>query len=442
MLKPASRALLILLVLLPVAACRNAFGQSAGAPPATTSSNQNTAAKPAYSLPPEKLAQAIAYSRARTMLGFAQTGWGILTLVLMLALGVIAAFRDWAVGATAKRWLQGFIFVPLLVLASSVVGLPLDLYGQRLELKYGQSVQSWASWWWDWTKGQVIAIVVFSLLALLLFWVIRKSPRHWWAWFWLASLPIMVFLVFIAPVVIEPMFNKFEPLAKSDPSLVERLEQVVHRGGIVIPADRMFLMKASEKVTGVNAYVTGFGASKRVVVWDTTIARATPDEISFIFAHEMGHYVLGHIVRGLIFAAVLLLVLLWLGYHTVHWLIRRFGASWRIPSVEDWGALAVLMLALSVFSFLSEPIANGFSRSQEHTADVYGQEAIHGIVAHPSQVAQQSFQLLGESYLDDPNPRPFVEFWTYNHPSVASRAAFAANYHPWDPGQQPKYFKK
>jgi STE24 endopeptidase len=102
----------------------------------------------------------------------------------------------------------------------------------------------------------------------------------------------------------------------------------------------------------------------------------------------------------------------------------------------------VFMLVLSVLSFFSEPIVNGFSRMHEHEADVYGQEAIHGIVADPQATAQQSFQLLGEMSLTDPNPSPFVEFWTFGHPSVSSRAAFAAAYNPWAPGEHPRYFTK
>ncbi|MHB1022568.1 MAG: M48 family metallopeptidase [Acidobacteriaceae bacterium] len=424
--------------------------QAQGVQPATPAAtntvqqaNSTTAAqKPAYSLPPEKLAEAIAYSHKQTVLFFVDTAWGILTLIVLLWLGLPARFRDWAVAASHRRWVQGFLFTPLLLLAISLFSLPLDLYGQHLQLAYHQSVQHWGSWWWDWTKSQFLSMVITSLLVLLLFWVIRKSPRRWWLWFWLATLPIMVFGMFIAPLVIDPMFNKFEPLQKTDPALVAQLEKVVKRGGIQIPPDRMFLMKASAKVTGINAYVTGFGASKRVVVWDTAIQRATPDEISFIFGHEMGHYVLGHIRSGLLFAAALTLVMIWLGFHTVHWLLRRFGPAWHITGVDDWAALAVLMLALSVFNFVSEPISNSFSRMHEHAADVYGQEAIHGIVPDPQKTAQQAFQMLGESYLEDPNPNAFIEFWTFSHPSVASRAAFAASYDPWVPGKHPKYFNK
>jgi STE24 endopeptidase len=309
-------------------------------------------------------------------------------------------------------------------------------------VEYGQSVQHWGSWLGDKAKEFGLTLVVGGLLVMLLFWVMKKSPRRWWFWFWVPTMAAVVFGVFITPIFIDPMFNTFEPLAQSNPALVERLERVVARGGIDIPPSRMFLMNASAKYTGLNAYVTGFGASKRVVVWDTSVAKATPDEISFIFAHEMGHYVLNHIYQGIAFTAVVLLVLFWLGYHGVQWLLRRYGGAWGITGQRDWAALVVLLLVLSVLSFLSDPITNGFSRRIEHEADVYGQEAIHGIVADPQATAVRSFQTLGEASLDDPNPNRFVEFWTFNHPSVSSRAAFAAAYNPWVAGQTPKYFKK
>jgi Zn-dependent protease with chaperone function len=152
--------------------------------------------------------------------------------------------------------------------------------------------------------------------------------------------------------------------------------------------------------------------------------------------------VLNHIPKTLAFLGVLLLVEFYLGYRGVRWLIVRYGPSWHASSQDDWSALVVLLLVLAVLSFFSEPIVNGYSRMHEHDADVYGQEVIHGIVADPQTTAQQSFQLLGEMSLTDPNPNPFVEFWTFSHPSVSSRAAFAASYNPWAAGQHPKYFSK
>jgi STE24 endopeptidase len=433
------RVLLGLVMLLGCFQARMAVAQTATEAEAQHRASEN---KAAYSLPPEKLARAIAYSRARTVLGFVDTGWGIVQLVLLLALGVAAWMRNVAVGLSGNRWLQGFTFVLLFLAITTVLGLPVDMYGHHLAVAYGQSVQHWGSWFGDQAKGFGLTLMFGGLLVMLLFWVIKKSPARWWFWFWIPTIATVLFGVFISPIFIDPLFNKFEPLAKSNPALVERLEQVVARGGIEIPPERMFLMKASEKVTGLNAYVTGFGASKRVVVWDTSIAKATPDEISFIFGHEMGHYVLNHIYKGIAFTAVVLLALFWLGYRGMQWLIARYGTAWGVPEQRDWAALVVLLLVIGVVSFLAEPITNGYQRRMEHDADVYGQEAIHGIVRDPQAVAQQGFQVLGEESLTDPNPNAFVEFWTFSHPSVGSRAAFAAAYDPWAPGATPKYFKK
>ena len=159
-----------------------------------------------------------------------------------------------------------------------------------------------------------------------------------------------------------------------------------------------------------------------------------------VFGHELGHYALHHIVLGLLFTAVLLLVAFFVGQNMAEWLLRRFGSRWGIRSQNDLAFLAVLALVLSALSFFSEPIDNAFSRSIEHAADVYGQEAIHGIVADPQTTTEQAFQKLGETSLDDPTPHAFVDFWTASHPSIADRAAFAAAYNPWATGQHPKYF--
>jgi Zn-dependent protease with chaperone function len=158
--------------------------------------------------------------------------------------------------------------------------------------------------------------------------------------------------------------------------------------------------------------------------------------------HESGHYVLGHIVSGIAFTVVSLFLLLYLGYRFVQWAIGRFGARWRISSQDDWGALAVLLLAFSLMNVVGGPIENAWIRHHEHDADVYGQESVHGIVADPQQAARGSFAALGENYLEEPNPSLLSEFWFDNHPATGRRAAFAAHYDPWAPDAEPKYFKK
>jgi STE24 endopeptidase len=394
----------------------------------------------AYALPPAKLSQAEGLFRTRTVLYFTGSAWSILQLLLLLGFGVPARLRDIALTATVNRLAQCFLFTLLLFGAIAVLDAPLYIYGHHLGLAYGLSVQHWPSWLWDQLKSFLLMWIVGGLLVMVLFWVIRRSPARWWLWFWVPAMAAVLFGVFLAPVLVDPLFNKFEPLQQSNPALVTQLEKVVARSGISLSPDRMFYMRASSKVTGLNAYVTGFGPSKRLVLWDTTIAHATPEELSSVFGHELGHYALHHIALGLVFTGLLLVVAFFLGQKMTEWLLRRYGPRWRIHSQNDWAFLAVLLLVLNTLSFFSAPTENAFSRSIEHAADVYGQEAIHGIVADPQTVTRQAFQRLGEASLEDPRPHPFVEFWTYGHPSIESRAAFAAAYNPWLVGEHPKYF--
>ncbi|WP_254063668.1 M48 family metallopeptidase [Granulicella sp. S190] len=395
----------------------------------------------AYTLPPEKLKLAKELFRDRTVLHFASEGWGILQLVLLLVLGVPARMRDAAERVTKSRWGQCFVFVFLFLLLTTLLNAPLRLYGHHVSLVYGLSVQRWESWFADWGKSFLLTWLVAGVLVMVLFWVIRRSPKHWWFWFWIPTMIAVLFGIFVSPVLVDPLFNKFEPLQQRDPALVAQLERVVARSGVAMPPNRMFFMRASSKVTSMNAYVTGFGPSKRLVLWDTTIAAATHDELAGVFGHELGHYALHHIVRGLLFSAVFLLLGFFVGQRMTSWLVAKYGARWGIRSQSDWACLAVLVLGLNILNFISEPFENAVSRSMEHAADVYGQEAIHGIVADPQTTTQQGFQKLGENSLDDPTPHPWVDFWTDGHPSTASRAAFALAYNPWTAGQHPKYFQ-
>lgn len=394
-----------------------------------------------YTLPPAQLDRARQLYHWRIALDFGGSLWGVLLLLALLHFRWASRLGAWATSLTRRPWLQGLCFAPLLLLALSVLELPLSMVGQHVSLSYGQSIQHWGSWFEDWGKAVLLDLVSGTFVFSVLFALIRNS-RRWWLWLWVISLPLQVLLIFVLPLVIDPMFNHFEPLAETHPALVEQLGRVVNKTGVSIPPARMFLMKASEKYTSSNAYVTGFGSSQRVVVWDTTLKSAPTDEILLVFGHELGHYVLHHIERGLAISAVLTLFFLWIGFHLSLALIRRYGAGWHVSSVEDWGAAAVLLLVLSILSFFAEPVANAISRAQEHQADVFGLEVNHGIVADPQTVDAQSFQRLGEQSLDYPFPSPLVVFWTYTHPPIGERESFAAHYDPWRPGGHPRYFNK
>jgi STE24 endopeptidase len=395
----------------------------------------------AYTLPPDRYEKAVKFSRAEYRLYFVDVVYGLVVLVLVLNWRLAPKYRDWAERAFSKRFLQAAIFTPLLLLTMGLLMLPVEIYGHWLVRTYGLSVQGWKSWAWDWTKGQLILDVLGIILAWILYGVIRRSARRWWFYFWLASLPILLFVFFISPIAIDPLFHKFEPLEAKDPKLVMLLEDVVHRGGMSIPAERMYWMKASEKSTALNAYVTGFGASKRVIVWDTTIARMSAPQTAFVFGHEMGHYVLEHIPKSLAFFAAVLFVFLYLGYRSMLWALGRWGGRWHIRGAEDWASLPVLFVVLSIFVFLSDPIANSYSRAIEHQADVYGLEVTHGLEPGSSQVAAQAFQILGEVDLADPHPNAFIKVWLYSHPPIDERVRFALTYNPWEKGNPPQFVK-
>lgn len=397
----------------------------------------------AYTLPPAKLVQAQALHRVDETLTLGGVFWGPAQMVLILALGWAALLRRTAERTSRRRFLQVAVFVFLLFVTVGVLNLPLSVYGHHVSLRYGLSVQGWGSWLWDKAKGLGVDTVVGTIVAAVLLGMVRRSPRRWWLAVWPVTIAFTLAGVLITPYVIDPLFNRFDPLERADPALVAELEQVVQRAGETIPPSRMFVMHASDKVTELNAYVTGFGPSKRIVVWDTTIAHSSKAEIAFVFAHELGHYALHHIVLGIVLSCLGTLPLLWLLDVLAQWLIRRFGPAWRVNGLNDLAALPVLLLVLSVLNTVGDPLGNAISRRMEHNADVYGQEAMHTILpdAEIPVVGRRSFQVLGEVSLDDPTPHPVFEWWFSTHPPIELRSAFTMLYDPWAPGAEPKYFK-
>jgi len=417
--------------------------QQSGASQAASSETKTTEQTKTeqYTLSHERQAKAVAYSQAGYTLYFVSYFLGGLFLFLILRLGWAAKFRDMAENVSDKKWVQGFVFVPLLFLTLDVLDLPVSLYWHSLSLHYQQSIQGWGSWFWDWTREELINVGFGIVLVLILFAVMRRSPRRWWLYFWFPAVLILLGVIVITPLVIDPLFNKFEPLSKQHPDLVASIEKLTKHAGVPIPPDRIFLMQASQKTNAINAYVTGLGASKRVVIWDTLLQKTTNDESLFIVGHELGHYVLGHVWQGFLLGAAGLLLALYLLFRGLHWAMDRWARDWKLYGQEDWASLAVLLLLLQMMLFISSPVISGYSRMQEHAADVYGLEVIHGLIPDSEEVAAHTFQVLGEIDLSDPNPPPFITFWLYSHPPLADRLVFAHSYDPWSKGEPLKYVK-
>jgi len=371
-----------------------AFAQAGAKPQQPSVSVTQATTQQAYTLPADKLAKAVALSRIRNILSIVGDLWGIALLWLLLATRAAARLEGWTERLTSRRWLQGLLFFAAYFLITTVAGLPLALYGHHAERDYQISVQSWLSLFRDIGVELALTLILGTPLLLFFNWIVRRWPRRYWFGAWLATLPILVIVVFLAPYI-ALLFDKFEPLTEHHAELVTQLEKVVARTGTNIPPDRMYLMKASEKTNGLNAYVTGLGATKRIVVWDTTAGRIPNVEVMFIFGHETGHYVLHHIVKGLTVSAIGMFFLFWVCAGFARWLVSRYGESWDIhPEMGAKGEIAplatrpgfvVLLFAVSLAGLIVQPASNTFSRYLEHQTDVYGQEAMHGLVPDPQR---------------------------------------------------------
>jgi Zn-dependent protease with chaperone function len=395
----------------------------------------------AYTLPQEKLAKSQALYTLRVRLLIAGTVWDFLLLLLILFSGLAVRFRNWAEAVSGWQTVQAAVAIPLLLLTMAALQLPLNLYQHHVSLQYGLSVQGWASWAGDLAKGQLVTVAVFTPALWLLLTLIHRSPRRWWFHAWLISLPLMVVVIFLVPLVLDPMFNDFHPLQERQPQLVEAIEKIAQHGGLAIPRSRIYEMDASAKVTTLNAYVTGLGASKRVVIWDTTIQKMPQAETLFVVGHEMGHYVLNHIYQGLLAAAILAFFGFYLLYRAAGWMLPRFQLRQKWRGLDDWAALPMLFLIMAALEFIGQPLGSAYSRHLEHQADIYGLEVTHGINANSQEAAAHSFQTLGEQSLSYPTPDAWLVFWYYDHPPIAERVKFAREYDAWGKDESPKYVK-
>ena len=420
---------------------------TAPAQPAVTTQSTPVAAitsgesKESYQLSPEKLRHAIAITRVRNILTIVGTLWGLLVVWVILASRLAARIERWVASQFHARWIQGIFYFAIFIVITTLADLPLSLYGEHVERHFGISVQSWGGWFVDWGKSLGLGLFFGVLLLLFFNWLVKVSPRRYWVWSWLITIPLVAGVVVLEPYIAN-IFVKSEPLELHHAALVTRLETLVARTGTEIPRDKMFLALQSEKSNGVNAYVAGMFGTKRIVIWDTTADRLPEDETLFIVGHESGHYVLNHIPKMFVIYVGIFFFLFLISAKLGEWIFKKNGAKWGIESLDSRAGFTTLLLALTVVATFLTPAMNIVSRHFEHQADVYGEEAIHTLVADPQKTAVASFNHLGELWLEDPNPSPFMEFWFGSHPSTSDRAKFAAHYDPWANGGKGEFFDK
>ena len=359
----------------------------------------------------------IRHSRIYDVLYFVGFFYSVGVLLLILNTRVSARLRD--VARVRWRFVAAMLYFALLSIVTTAVEFPLTLYaGFIVPHQFALTHQSFASWLGDFAKAVAVDIAVGAFLAALTLLAIRIM-RRWWIAVWLGTVPVIIIGIVLTPLIIDPLFNDFVPLR--DPVLRRDLLSEAARAGI--EGSRVYQVNKSKQTTEMNAYVTGIGPSKRIVLWDTLLAKLDHDEIIGVMGHEMGHYVMHHLWKGIAFAVAIALIVIFAGQRAYESGLARWGAKWAITDSADPAALPWLLVIVSTILFLLSPVTSAYSRHLEHQADKFGLE-----LTHLNEATASSFVKFAEDSKVDPDPPRFIEWWRYSHPAPRKRIEFALEY--------------
>ena len=354
------------------------------------------------------------YNRIRRWLEIGEFLLGLGFLVVLVVTGGSSWIRDLAYrGAFQSYVLAVFLYVFILAFIVKLLGLGLDYFAFRLEHRYRLSNQKPRAWMWDQVKGFLVGLVLASLLVELLYFIIRQFPQHWWLLAWMGFLAVAVLLAQLAPVVLLPIFYKFEPLENDELKL--RLTHLGERAGTRVRG--VYRWKLSEKSKKANAALTGLGSTRRIILADTLLDNYSADEIEAVLAHELGHHVHKHIAKGIAMQAAVTFLGFWAAD-----LVLRYALESRhmFETLSDFASLPLLVVTFAMLSFLLMPALNAFSRRNERQADHYAFENATHISSFIS-----SMNKLADQNLAERTPSRWVEWWFYSHPAIARRIAAA-----------------
>jgi STE24 endopeptidase len=382
-------------------------------------------------LVPEPSQLALQYYRSGNVLWAIGTAVELVVPALLLFSGASARLRNLA-HRIGRRWLPSvLLYAVLFTLTYSIVTLPFDYYeGYVRQHAYGLSTQSLDKWLSDWLKTVAISGIGLALVLWIPYLLLRRSPRRWWLYAGLATAPIETFILIVTPVWVDPLFNDFGPM--QDRALEARILALAERAGI--PGSRVYQVQKSVDTKTVDAYVTGIGSSKRIVLWDTMLAKLEPDEIVFVMAHEMGHFVLHHTLAVILGATLLVTGSLYLVHRVAGTLIARFGSRFGFDRLSDVASFPLLLLLGTLVSLITTPLVLAFSRHQEHEADRFALE-----LTRNNHAAATTFVRLQQENLSVPRPGPVFTLWRGSHPSLGDRVDFANRYRPWERGKPLRY---
>ena len=379
---------------------------------------------------PAPSAEAIRYYHSGNILWLVATLWGLLLPATVFFTGFSACLRRWA-GRLSRHWYPVLvIYVIALTVVLFAADLPLDYYADFWRPHaYGLSSQHIGKWLHDEAVGLGLSCLAGALLLWIPYLLLKRAPERWWFYSWLVGVPILFTVAVIEPIWIEPLFNDFGPM--QDRALEAEVFTLAHRAGIDDAS--IFQVNKSVDTNELNAYVTGIGNTKRIVLWDTTIQATTPGELTAVVGHEMGHYVLGHVWQGLILGSVGLLAALWLAHRCARWTLRRFASRTGVGDASDVASLPMFLVIFGIISLLFQPAALAFSRHMEHEADRFGLD-----LTHDNHDCAMVFAKFVRHDLAYPSPGPLYVLWRSSHPSLADRIEFCNHYHPWAEGETPR----
>jgi len=355
------------------------------------------------------------YNRTRRWLGIADLAVGFVFLIVLLVTGWSGWLRDLAYRMGSQNYsLSVFMYLLLLLVISKALGIGLDYYGYRLERRYKLSTQRFGSWIWDEIKGFLVGLVLGSVVVELVYFTIRQWPQNWWVVAWILFMGLFVILAQLAPVLLFPIFYKFEPLENEE--LRRRLVVLGERAGTRVRG--VYRWRLSEKSKKANAALTGLGATRRIILADTLLDNYTADEIEAVLAHELGHHVHRHILKSILVQAAITLLGFWAANWALHFAVDRH--MFEFEQISDFANLPLLALVSVVLSFLLKPVLNAYSRFNERQADRYAFESIASVEPFIS-----SMNKLAEQNLAERAPSKWVEWFFHSHPSISRRLAAA-----------------
>ena len=373
---------------------------------------------------PEPTPQALSYYRSGNVLWIVDNVWGLLVPAAFLFTGFSATMRGWSY-RIGKKW---FFAIALYFIVFSAVTFVLDLprvyyEGFVREYAYGLSNQTFAKWASDQLTGLVVGIVGGVAFLWVPYLLLKRSPRRWWLYTGLAAIPFIVLVALVQPIWVDPLFNKFGPM--KDRALEADILHLAERAGI--EGSRVFEVAKSEDTKAVNAYVAGFGATKRIVLWDTIIAKLNRQQLLVVMGHEMGHYVLGHVWKQILILSSLIVVALYAVHRASGWLIAKHRARFGFEALSDVASLPLILILFGVASLVVTPVALAVSRHFEHEADRFGLE-----ITRDNHAAATAFVTLQQENLGVPRPGPIYTWWRESHPPLGERIDFSNDYRPWE----------